>query len=222
MTGRGVAFAYGGAQSQQLYAIGGSSFRYTVWLLAMIPRYGILRLAEHGIGADSSLAKPPTVKAIQPTYQDVFHQTKNPGCRSATVEWMRLRSEPGSGVAICATKPHPRHPCFDRNDLFGCSSSFGLMDQPRNVKVDLSISCVTRRGHTSILKASIPQPCFTSHLHQLLPSLLLSFCLIATFTVSYLIATFTVKPHREHNPSHHQAPTNHNHAFRLLPHRLTF
>lgn len=32
-----VAFAYEGAQSQQLYAIGDCCFRYTVWLPARIP-----------------------------------------------------------------------------------------------------------------------------------------------------------------------------------------
>lgn len=71
-----MAFAYGGAQSQQLYAIGASSFRYALWLLAMISRYGILRLTEHGIGAVLSLAKPPSDKAMLPAYHDLFHQPR--------------------------------------------------------------------------------------------------------------------------------------------------
>ena len=78
MTGRLVAFAYEGAQSQQLHAIGGSSFRYTVWLCAMISRLEILRLAEHGIGAGWPLARvpvPPVVKAMGPTYKEMFHLT---------------------------------------------------------------------------------------------------------------------------------------------------
>lgn len=49
-----VAFAYHTAQSQQLHAIGETSFRSSMWLSAMIPTYGMLRLMEHGIGAASS------------------------------------------------------------------------------------------------------------------------------------------------------------------------
>lgn len=49
-----VAFAYDGARSQQLHAIGETSFRCPVWVPAMIPTYSILRLMGHGIGAGSS------------------------------------------------------------------------------------------------------------------------------------------------------------------------
>lgn len=49
-----VAFAYDGARSQQLHAIGKTSFRCPMWVPAVISTYGILRLMGHGIGAGSS------------------------------------------------------------------------------------------------------------------------------------------------------------------------
>lgn len=53
-----VAFAYDGAQSQHVYAIGVSCFRSTLWLFATVPHNVILRLMKQNIGAVSMMAKP--------------------------------------------------------------------------------------------------------------------------------------------------------------------